>query len=132
MSNTAATNNYPTRIETHTYERDGEIKSYDVEIMTFPVTIDGETREIEFDRITSDTRGIMSSGWDVFGCRRGQGVKIHATKADIVFHNGEWVFNWRSGYALNRGDCLIVAFADTVNDSRASEHVGTAINKEVK
>jgi hypothetical protein len=131
MSNTHNTtdNNYPTRIETVTYERDGEIKSYDFKIVTFPVTIDGETREIEFSGDVDDKR--LTSGWHEFGCRRGQGTKIHATKADIVLHNGEWVFNWRSGYALNRGDCLIVAFPDTVSDARKSEHVGTAIAKEV-
>jgi hypothetical protein len=126
-------NNYPTRIETKTYtNKEGNERSYTVEYMTFPVTIDGETREIEFERMGNDTRPIMSSTRDVFGCRRGQGAKVHRTSATIVFDNGEWVFNWRSGYALNRGDCLIVAFADTVTDARASEHVGTAISKEVK
>jgi hypothetical protein len=131
MTTNNTTNNtttYTTRIETRTFP-DGT-GTYEEKVVTFPVTIDGETREIEFSGDTDDK--ILTSGWHEFGCRRGQGVKIHATSAAIVLHNGEWAFNWRSGYALNRGDCLIVAFADTVNDARKSEHVGTVIPKEVK
>jgi hypothetical protein len=94
------------------------------DIITMDITIAGETRTIGF-RQWNPEQGIALSS-NVFGCRRGQGKKIHRTGASICLVDGEWVFNWRSGYALNRGDCLIVAFADQVNDSRKSQHTGTA------
>jgi hypothetical protein len=119
------TTTHTTRTEIHTFTAsDGETLSYTLETITLPVTIGGETREIEFTR--TDDRPIARSK-QVFGCRRGQGIKIHRTDATIYFKDGEWTFGWRSGYALNRGDCLIVAFADQVADHRKSQHTGTTI-----
>jgi len=116
---------YTTHTATRTYTTDeGETRTYTIEVVTFPVTIDGETRDIEF-QISGNEHVAISR--EVFGCRRGQGKKIHRTSAHICNVDGEWVFNWHSGYALHRSTCEIVAFADQVADTRKSEHVGTAI-----
>jgi hypothetical protein len=116
---------YTTHTATRTYTTDeGETRTYTVEVVTFPVTIDGETRDIEFTIIGNPN---VAHSREVFGCRRGQGKKIHRTNAALCNVDGEWVFDWHSGYALNRGGCAIVAFADQVADTRKSEHVGTAI-----
>jgi hypothetical protein len=94
------------------------------DIITMDITIGGETRTVDFRRWNPE-RGIANSG-GIFGCRKGQGKKIHRTGASICLVDGEWVFNWHSGYALNQGDCLIVAFADQVAEGRKSQHSGTA------
>lgn len=116
---------YTTHTATYTYTTDeGETRTFTREVVTFPVTIDGETRDIDFE-IGGNPK--VATSREVFGCRRGQGKKIHRTSADICNVDGEWVFNWHSGYALHRSTCEIVAFADQVDDTRKSEHVGTAI-----
>jgi len=114
-----------TRTETnHITREDGTIHSWEEEIITLAVTLNGETREIEFSR-RNDHPSADSTG--VFGCRKGQGVKIHRTTGTIRLNNGEWTFSQRSGYALNEGNCLIVAFIDQVGDNQKSQHIGTAI-----
>jgi len=112
-----------TRTETVHYTTEtGEAATYENEIITFPVTIGNETREIEFSRFGD--RNMARSAY-IFGCRKGNGTKTHRTSAAIWYSNGKWVFDWNSGYALNSGNCLITDFADQVADRRKSEHVGT-------
>jgi len=112
-----------TRTETIHYTTEtGEAATYEKEIITFPVTIGNETRQIEFIRISGHK--MARSGY-IFGCRKGNGTKIHRTSAAIWYSNGEWAFDWDSGYALNSGNCLITDFADQVADRLKSEHVGT-------
>lgn len=92
--------------------------------ITLPVTINGETREIEFQRI-----GDRGLAWSLpkFACRKGNGTKLHRTAGAIRLRNGEWKFDSRSGYALNYSGCPILAFADQVSDSVKSKHAGTGI-----
>ena len=94
-----------------------------------PVTIKGETRDIEFT--VRDGQGKATSG-PVFGCVKGHGTKVHRTRGTVWLKDGEWKFDFRSGYALNSGACLIVAFADTIADAAKSQHVGTKFAEEVK
>ena len=131
MNNTTNTTNtnYPTRTEVRTYEVNGETKSYSVEIITVPVTIKGETRDIEFE--VREGQGKATSD-AVFGCVKGHGTKVHRTWGFVWLKDGEWKFDFRSGYALNSGACLIVAFADTIADAAKSQHVGTKFAEEVK
>jgi hypothetical protein len=123
------TTNYPTRTEVRTYEVNGETKSYSVEIITVPVTIEGETRDIEFMRLGDRAKAGSA---EVFGCLKGHGTKVHRTAGNIWYSDGEWKFDFRSGYALNSGSCRIIAFADTVEDAAKSQHVGTKFAEEVK
>jgi len=128
-TNTTNTTNYPTRTEVRTFEHEGETKSYSVEIITVPVTIEGETRDSEFERLGDRDKASSDA---VFGCVKGHGTKVHRTYGFILYRNGEWKFDFRSGYALNSGSCRIVAFADTVEDAAKSQHVGTKFAEEVK
>jgi hypothetical protein len=130
-TNTTNTINYPTRTEVRTYEHEGETKSYIVEYITVPVTIKGETRDIEFSRLPAHQPTKADSD-AVFGCLKGHGTKVHRTTGTIWYSDGEWKFDFRSGYALNSGSCRIIAFADTVEDAAKSQHVGTKFAEEVK
>ena len=121
-----------TRIETNTYtDNEGNEKSYEVLYITIDITINGETRPVEFSTVNNDNVQKADSSW-VFGCKRGQGTKVHRTTGTVWYENGEWVFNRYSGYALNRGQCEIVAWADQVSETSKSQHAGTKIAKEVK
>ena len=131
MNNTTNTTNYPTRTKVKTFEHEGETKSYIVEYITVPVTIKGETRDIEFSHLP-DGQPTKADSREVFGCLKGHGTKVHRTTGTIWYSDGEWKFNFRSGYALNCGSCRIVAFADTVEDAAKSQHVGTKFAQEVK
>jgi hypothetical protein len=114
-----------TRTETKYMTReDGTIRSWEEEIITLAVTLNGETREIEFTRRHNHSSADSTR---VFGCRKGQGAKIHRTTGTIRLDNGEWTFRQRSGYALNDANCLIVAFIDQVGDNQKSQHIGTAV-----
>ena len=125
------TTNYSTRTKVNTFEHEGETKSYIVEYITVPVTIKGETRDIEFSHQPAH-HPTTAHSLEVFGCLKGHGTKVHRTTGTIWYSDGEWKFNFRSGYALNCGSCRIVAFADTVEDAAKSQHVGTKFAQEVK
>lgn len=120
------TTQYPTRTEIRTYEENGETKTYEVQIITVPVTIRGETREVEFRTGPTDT----AHSSQVFGCYKGNGTKVHRTRGSIVYKNGEWVFT-NIGYALNQ-QCRISEWADKVPAFAKSQHNGTKIDREVK
>lgn len=121
-----------TRIETQTYtDKDGNEKSYEVLYITLDITINGETRSVEFDTMNNGNLRHANSR-EVFGCKRGHGTKVHRTNGTIWYEDGEWVFDFNSGYALNKGGCRIVAWADQVTEGSKSQHVGTKIAKEVK
>ena len=120
--------------ETKTYtDREGAEKTYVVKYITMDITIDGETRSVVFDTIYKGGEEKRAHSAQVFGCKCGQGAKVHRTKASI-WNDGDdnWRFERNSGYALNRGNQRIIAWADTVSEYLASQHIGTKIEGEVK
>lgn len=125
MSNHIITT-FTTRTDICSYEHEGETRSFEREIITLPITVKGETREVEFyapsggDKATSDY---------VFGCQRGHGRKVHRTSGTIYRHEGGWHFDLMSGYALN-SSARIIEWADSVVDGARSQHVGTKIERE--
>ena len=127
-TNTTIITTFTTRFETRTYEHEGQTLSYVKEIITLPITIKGETREVEFSG--SPDRNKATSR-EVFGCQRGHGRKVHLTSGSIYRHEDGWHFDRTSGYALNSA-ARIIEWADNVADGAKSQHVGTKFAQEVK
>ena len=86
------------------------------------ITLQGDTRTVAFT-IYSDT---MARSGAVFGCRVGNGNKVHLTTGAAFLTEKGWQFNAGTGYALN-GQRRITTWADIVADGSQSKHCGTAI-----
>lgn len=117
---------FTTRTETHYYEHEGETRHYERLIITLPITVKGETREVEFIGYPERDKATSHS---VFGCQRGHGRKVHLTTGSIYRYEGGWRFDPMSGYALN-SSARIIEWADNVADAAKSQHTGTKIERE--
>lgn len=113
-----------TQSNTNTIVRTLGDSQYEVITFTLPVTINGETRDIEFKMLPDSDR---ADSYGTFAARIGQGAKLH--KVDFAFawrnDNGTWDFSTRTT-CLNR-TAQIVGFADLTLNAVKSQHVGSKI-----
>ena len=118
------------RTDVHTYTTEtGEVRTYEVEIIELEITLNRETRKVEFKVMRWDNGSVRADNHTDFFARIGNGQKSHSCVASAWMEKGEWKFSNNTN-ALNR-TARVAGFRDNASESCKSQHNGSKIKKAV-
>ena len=116
------------RTETRTYTNEnGEVHTYELEIIELEINLNRETRKVEFKVMRWSNGDVRADNSTDFFARIGNGQKSHACMASAWLDNGAWVFSRRTT-VLNR-NASVVGFRDQASEYCKSQHKGSKIKK---